>query len=201
MYVPKQFAVTDETKLLSFARANNFATLVTRGATALSASHVPVLVDAVDGNWVVHGHVARANPQQLDGEALVIFSGPHAYVSPSWYVTPNLVPTWDYVAVHVSGTCTRIEEPAHVREIVDRLTAQHEAGLPHPWERALPVDLERKLLQGIVGFRVVSTDVRGSWKLHQHHSVENRRKVVAALRERGSEAERLIADLIEANLA
>lgn len=188
----------DEKELLDFARAHNFATLVSQSEqTGIVATHVPVLVDASAGGWVLCGHVARGNPQPLEGDALVIFSGPHAYISPSWYVEPNQVPTWNYLAVHVDGHCERIERADELRTIVGRLTAQHEATLPNPWQPRLPADLESRLLSGITGFRVVSRNIRGAWKLNQNKSVESRNSVASALRQRGSEDERSIAAWIE----
>jgi transcriptional regulator len=198
MYIPHEFSVTDREQLLAFVQSNNFATLVTCDAqTGLTATHVPLLVDPTEEGWAVYGHIARANPQPLEGRALVIFSGPHAYVSPTWYTQSKMVPTWDYVAVHVSGICERIEDSAELKRIVQRLTLKHEASMPNPWRGELPPDVENNLLQRIVGFRVMSEEIRGAWKLHQHHSVENRRRVASALRERGSDNERLVAELIE----
>jgi transcriptional regulator len=201
MYVPKSFACTDENELLSFARSNNFATLVTRDeTTGIAATHVPVLIDSTSEGWTVHGHIARANPQRLEGEGLLIFSGPHAYISPSWYVEPNRVPTWDYVAVHVTGRVERLENPDDLRKIVKRLTKQHEASMAHPWPGDLPPDIEDKLLRAIVGFRMVSTTIRGAFKLSQRDSMESKENVVAALRERDSDDERAIAELIAQSL-
>lgn len=198
MHVPQAFAMTDEKQLLEFARSHNFATLVSRDeATGLTATHVPVLVDASDSGWVIYGHVSRANPQPLDGDVLVIFPGPHAYVSPRWYVEPNLVPTWNYVAVHVTGRAARIDRPDELRTIVGRLSAQHEAALPNPWRPDLPAELERKMLAGIVGFRVISRHIRGAWKLNQNKSPESRKSVAASLRQRGSDDERAIADWMD----
>jgi len=159
-----------------------------------------VLIDATSEGWTLHGHIARANPQRLEGEALLIFSGPHAYISPTWYIEPNRVPTWDYVAVHVRGRVERRESPDDLREIVKRLTRQHEAALPRPWSGDLPPDIEDKLLRAIVGFRVVSTEVRGAFKLSQRDSLETKTSVIAALRQRGSANENAIADLIARSL-
>jgi transcriptional regulator len=198
MHVPKAFAMTDEKQLLEFARSHNFATLVSRDdTTGLAATHVPVLVDSSDAGWVIHGHVSRANPQPLDGDVLIIFPGPHAYVSPTWYVEPNLVPTWNYVAVHVTGRSERIDDPDELRTIVGRLSAHHEAGLPNPWRPGLPAELERRMLAGIIGFRVNARDIRGAWKLNQNKSLESRQSVASVLRQRGSDDERAIADWME----
>jgi transcriptional regulator len=201
MYVPKSFGCTDENELLGFARSNSFATVVTRDeTTGITATHVPVLIDAASGAWTIRGHIARANSQRLEGDALVIFSGPHAYISPTWYVEPNRVPTWNYVAVHVTGRIERLEGADDLRDIVKGLTRQHEASMPRPWPGHLPSDIEDKLLRAIVGFRVMSTDIRGAFKLSQRDSTESKTNVVAALRERGSDDEMAIADLMAASL-
>src|SRR5262245_25072902 len=102
MYIPKSFAETDGATLYPFIRDNNFAALVTEHEGQLIASHLPFLIDSERG--VLRAHLARANDQwqAFDGrEALVIFQGPHAYVSPSWYEVQPSVPTWNYTAVHV----------------------------------------------------------------------------------------------------
>ena len=198
MHVPKHFATNDARMLLEFADAHNFAILVSQSeTTGLVATHVPVLVDPTESGWTIHGHISRANAQPLTGDALVIFSGPHAYISPNWYVETNQVPTWNYLAVHVTGACERIDGADELRTIVGRLTARHEAALPNPWQAHLPADLESRLLSGIIGFRVVSRDIRGAWKLNQNKSVESRTAVATALRQRGSDDERSIADGIE----
>lgn len=203
MYVPPRFAMSDPQELLAFARTFNFATLITCDTAGRPvASHVPVLVDATSGGqWLVRGHLARANDQPLEGDALVIFSGPHAYVSPTWYAEPNTVPTWNYVTVHVTGCCKRVDDAALLGTSVRDLTAVEEAQLPTPWEaQSLDAPVLEKLLTGIVGFEVRSSAVQGNWKLSQHHPEGRRRRTIDALRARGSEDQRAIAALMEKSL-
>jgi transcriptional regulator len=110
MYVPASFKMSDADELHGFMRAHSFAMLVTQGKGGMTATHLPLLLDAdVGPNGRLLGHVARANPQwrDVEGEALVIFPGPHAYVSPTWYESPGTVPTWDYLAVHAYGVLRR----------------------------------------------------------------------------------------------
>ena len=128
MYVPASFAVSDEKTLESFIERYDFATLITGSATGLVASHIPLMLRRSVGNAFLIGHVARANSQweHFDGntEALAIFHGPHAYVSPTWYTTSPAVPTWNYAAVHVYGKPRAREEgdftAAALRDLVAR---------------------------------------------------------------------------------
>src|SRR5207247_7760301 len=130
-------------RLHAFMRQHSFGLVVSQQAGRLEASHLPLLLDADRGPCgTLLGHMARANPQwrgfQADSELLVIFSGPHAYISPSWYETRLSVPTWNYAAVHAYGTPRLIEEPASLRRILVALVQTHEAPLDDPWPMDLP---------------------------------------------------------------
>ncbi|HET8726247.1 MAG TPA: FMN-binding negative transcriptional regulator, partial [Alphaproteobacteria bacterium] len=135
MYTPPQFAEQDQARIAAFIRANDFGLLVSRSPAGLAASHLPFLFDEPGGR--LFAHVARANDQWRDigaaGPVLVVFSGPHGYVSPRWYETQPAVPTWNYEAVHVTGRARAVHEPAALREIVDGLSRVYEAGVPRPW--------------------------------------------------------------------
>ena len=123
MYVPAAFAETDTAKLHEFMRRNSFAVLTSNGEGGLVASHLPLLLDADAGpNGHLLGHMARANPQWRDvrGEVMAVFSGPHAYVSPSWYEEEGTVPTWNYVAVHAYGTFHLVEDRDGLLDILRR---------------------------------------------------------------------------------
>src|SRR5262249_49091999 len=148
-------------------------------------------------------HMARANPQWREAEgqtALAVFSGPHAYISPTWYEAAQVVPTWNYVAVHASGTIQILEEPAAVRGIVEKSVQVYERAMPRPWSFDGSTTFVERLLTQIVGFRLKIEKIEGKWKLNQNHPVERRRKVVRVLRERGDETSLAIADLIQARL-
>src|SRR5688500_13870647 len=112
MYIPKAFAETNQAKLFEFIRANSFGILFSQHQGQAWATHLPFLLEAEGEKLVLWGHFARANPhwQEIEGEILVVFPGPHAYISPAWYESPNVVPTWNYVAVHAYGTLTLIHE-------------------------------------------------------------------------------------------
>ena len=191
MYVPKHFAETDVAKLHALIRAYSFATLVSWHDGAPFATHVPMLLDAERGPLgTLVGHVARGNPHaaSFDGAspALAIFLGPHAYVSPRWYATSPRVPTWNYQAVHATGTLRRIEDAASVRALLARSAATFEAGAPGAWSLdSVPETYASGAMRGIVAFDLPIERLEGKWKLSQNTTPADRAGVVAALRAGG----------------
>ena len=120
-----------------------------------------------------------------DGQTvLTIFSGPHAYISPTWYEAEHVVPTWNYTAVHAYGRIQIIEDESALLEIVQEIGAALRKAMPRPWSFDGPASLKRMLAQ-IVGFRIEIDKIEGKWKLNQNHPVERREKVVQALLQRG----------------
>ena len=191
MYIPTHFAQTDLATLHDFIRRHSFGILCTVRDGEPFASHLPFLLRTPDGETArLDAHMARANPQwrDTDGqEVLVVFPGPHAYVSPSWYVSENVVPTWNYVAVHVYGTFEVVHELDELQAIVQETVQVYESAMPQPWQLDATSDYTRGLLKQIVGFRIRIRRIEGKWKLNQNHSEERRRKVVRALEQRGGE--------------
>jgi transcriptional regulator len=176
LYVPAHFRVEENAELVDFMRHNAFATLVSAGDAGLHASHVPLLVDIYGGKVVLRGHVARANTQWEALEAaknvVAIFHGPHAYVSPTWYVTQPSVPTWNYAAVHAAGTA-RLTDEAELHEIVSELSAKYEAGNNPPWRLSeQPAAYVSSMLGAIVGFEIEVERLDGKFKLSQNRPVE-----------------------------
>src|SRR5205823_11382641 len=154
------------------------------GEDGLVASHLPILLNGDAGPYGhLLGHMARANPQwkSVLGEALVIFSGPHAYVSPAWYEQGGTVPTWNYVAVHAYGTFHVVEDRAQLLDILRRTVTAYESPRPEPWTFDESEPHVETMLRAIVGFRIEITRLEGKWKLSQNHSEERRRRVVRAL--------------------
>jgi transcriptional regulator len=189
--------------LHEFIERHAFGLLISQHDGAPFATHLPFLLDrSASLNGVLLGHVAKANPhwQQLaDQQALCVFSGPHAYISPSWNQTPNTVPTWNYVAVHVYGRAQLIEDSDQLIDLIHKLTMVYERDRPTPWGFDKCDPFIRKLATGIVGFRIDIERIEGKWKLNQNHPQERRERVIAALRERmaGDDLEiaRLMSDL------
>jgi len=167
------------------------ATLVTLTDAGLIASHVPLLLDTEPAPYgTLIGHLARPNAQARGaiGEALAIFQGPEAYITPSWYATKRatgkVVPTWNYVAIHAYGTLELFNDRERLRDIVTRLTERHEGTRASPWAVGdAPADFIDGMLNGIVGFVLPITRLEGKWKMSQNRPAEDREGVVAGLEE------------------
>ncbi len=186
MYIPKAFREDDSKTLHTFMREYSFATLVTQQEGMPFASHLPFLLDAGQGPYgTLLAHMARANPQwhALDSaqEVLIIFQGPHAYISPSWYEVELSVPTWNYAAVHAYGLPRLVEEQAALYDLLKTLIQTHEAHFEKPWPFQLPGEYLQKMMQGIVGFEIHITRLEGKFKLSQNRTASEREKVIAAL--------------------
>lgn len=184
MYVPPAFRLEDETAIARLIADHAFGLLITAGEDGLPvATHLPLLFDR-DRN-VLEGHVAKANPQwrllEEGRPALAVFSGPHAYVSPSWYAGAPNVPTWNYAAIHVTGTARLVTEPAAMEAMQRRLVARFEEGFAEPWRMDLPADYQAAMLKGIVCFEIAIERIEAKAKMSQNRKGEDRDGAIAAL--------------------
>lgn len=191
MYIPHANAEHRPETMLDFIESRAFGALVTASpSTGLFATHLPLVLDRARGELgVLEGHVARGNPHHqlslAEGDALVIFQGADAYVTPSWYAAKaehgRVVPTWNYVAVHAAGICQLMTDDSALLGLLAETASTYESGLPNPWSFEMGDDFVRKLLPGIVGFRIPIDRLEGKAKLNQNHPPERRERVAAAL--------------------
>ncbi|MGA4531135.1 FMN-binding negative transcriptional regulator [Ectopseudomonas chengduensis] len=180
MYCPAAFRQDDLPSLHAQIQACGLALLSSAGAQGLQASHLPLLLEPGEGEFgTLYGHFARANPHWRDladgAEALVVFSGPDAYVHPGWYPAKaehgKVVPTWNYIAVHAWGQAEVFDEPERLLELVSRLSDRHEQGRAQPWAVSdAPRDYIDTMLRAIVGFALPIRRIEGKWKLSQNRS-------------------------------
>jgi transcriptional regulator len=195
VYLPPAFTETREEVMLAHIERHDFGLLISFGAAGQTASHIPFLTERRAGRLILLGHIARANPQVADldrgGEALAIFLGPHAYVSPTWYTAGPAVPTWNYTAVHAYGEVRAIRDPAWLRDMVGRLSERHEAREPTlPWRmQDLPETYLAGMLNGIVGIELAVSRLEGKFKLSQNRPMADRPRIAAALAARQDDAE------------
>jgi len=196
MYLPKHFEESRAEVLHELVRTHPLGLLVTLADAGLQANPVPFILDAdpAGGPGILRAHVARANPlwreTRSDVEALVVFQGPQAYVSPSWYPSKaehgKVVPTWNYVMVQARGTLRAIDDPAWVRAFVTRLTTRHEAVQAKPWAVAdAPPDYIETTTRAIVGLEITLSALVGKWKVSQNRSAADRAGVASGLRAAG----------------
>lgn len=177
MYTPQAFALNDEALIREIVAEHSFATLVTQKQNGFEAAHIPLIWEKRG----IVGHVARANNFFSDGQqALAIFAGPHAYVSPSWYDSGPAVPTWNYLAVHISGTLHE-ERGEDVGVQLASLVSKYEQNAATYNFAALPADYSEKMQKGIRAFRLEITRVEAKAKLSQNHSPERIHRVIERL--------------------
>ncbi|MDB5305818.1 MAG: FMN-binding negative transcriptional regulator [Gemmataceae bacterium] len=204
MYVPAAFAVADPAALSDFMARHSFALLIADAGGEPFATHVPLLLDPAAGPYgTLRGHLARANPhaELLAGRrVLAVFSGPHAYVSPTWYQAENTVPTWNYVAVHAYGVCELVDDEAELLSLLADTVSTYEAGMPTPWAFAPETPFARKMAAGVVGLRIPIDRLEGKWKLNQNHPPDRRERVVRELGRSADPAAREIAALMQAQM-
>ena len=197
MYSPAYNRNEDRAELLEFMRAHNFVLLVTGTGGQLHASHLPAQVRAEGEHIVLDMHMAKNNAQWrefFDDEVMVVFYGPHAYVSPRWYEEKERVPTWNYAAVHAYGVPKLIDDRAakhrNQRELVAMLDPQW-----LPKFDALRPQYVEQMLDGIVNFEIAVTRLETCWKLSQNRSRREQESIVQHLERSQDSAERALAAL------
>jgi transcriptional regulator len=199
MYIPKPFSIEERAALHAMIRRDSFAALITTDADgAPFATHLPFLLDAEAGEaGTLRAHMARANPQwrhfEAGREALVVFQGPHAYISPSWYAPQPAVPTWNYEAVHAYGV-PRLLDEAGLKTLLYATVAHYEGGGEEGWRFEMGPEYVEQMMRGIVGFEIPLARLEGKRKMSQNRSETDRRQVAAALSASGRAGDREVAE-------
>lgn len=205
MYIPTHFRIEDRRQVHDMISVCGLSNLVTTTLNGLIATPLPLFLAEDEGeHGVLYGHVAKANPQWQaapSGEAMVIFMGPDAYVSPSWYATKRetgkVVPTWNYAAVHAYGPVEFFEDSERLLDVVTRLTNLRERSRAEPWAvNDAPAAFTQAQLRAIVGVRLPITRLEGKLKMSQNRSKADRAGVASGLAGGESPEERLVATLI-----
>jgi transcriptional regulator len=200
MYIPPPFQGPQQARLFDFIEENSFGLVVSGLDGQLCATHMPLLVRREIGpHGQLVGHMARANPhwREMAGQdVLAVFDGPHAYISPSWYEADNVVPTWNYVAVHVQGRCQLVDDEQLTAKILTDYVNTYERSLPNPWAVDVGTPFFLKLIKQIVAFRIDIGKLEGKWKLSQNHPAERRENVARQLAQSDDSSAREIARLM-----
>jgi transcriptional regulator len=201
VYLPPAFTERRRDVLIAHVERHDFGLLVSHGPNGLVAGHIPFLVEDRGDQLHLLGHLARPNPQVADliaaGEALAIFSGPHAYISPRWYESGPAVPTWNYIDVHAYGRVRVIDDALWLSGFLDRLSRRHEAGSETPWRmQDQPAAYMNGMIRGIVGIELTVSRLEGKFKLSQNRPAADRPRIIAALGERGDPEAAALATLM-----
>ena len=184
MYIPEHFRNEDRATVLAFMRANPFVILVSNTDEGPFATHVPVIIRESADQLTIRGHVAKANPHwrylQNDPACLMIFHGPHAYISPSNYDTREVVPTWNYGAVHIYGNATTYAEADQLLNMLHDLIPTFEAAYEQQWA-SLTEAFRQRMLSHIVGFEIAVTKIEAKFKLSQNRSRNEQQHIIDSL--------------------
>ena len=201
MYIPKINSFTDRHEIVGFMKQFGFATIITAKDNLPVATHLPFIVSENGGNVILTAHFARANDywaQIEDTPVLVIFSEPHAYISPTNYTSLQNVPTWNYISVHAYGRAKLITEPGKVFDVLKATIDNYELSYRQQWDD-LPESYKSKMVKGIVAFEVIVNDIQAKKKLSQNRTDEEREKIINSLSKSNDSNERLIADFMKTN--
>ena len=203
MYISKLYREEDHAKILEFLQQNEFATLVTYDGEKPTASHLLMEIMQEGENLFINGHMSKANPLwktfEKNPEVLVIFQGPHTYISPTWYNHLN-VPTWNYQAVHIYGKPRIVTDQEETYGILSRLVARSESNAAYRLE-TLPQEFVSKEIRGIVAFQVEVTRIEANYKISQNRNDQDYHNIITRLHEREDEMSHGVAKAMRANRA
>ncbi|QPZ41454.1 FMN-binding negative transcriptional regulator [Bacillus halotolerans] len=203
MYIPKYYKVTNVNDIWDFVQNNSFGTIVTTAQGKPIATHLPLQLMKEGDTYYITGHIAYGNPQwrtfETCEDVLVMFQGPHAYISSSWYEKEN-VPTWNYQAVHVYGTASILNEE-ELKHDLTMLLQKYEKNRENPvlWDKLSPQLLESQL-KGIVGFKMKVEEIQASYKLSQNRNEKDYMNIIDQLRNEGNPNSKQMAELMEKRL-
>jgi len=202
MYTPEHFGQNNPQAIQALIEANNFGTLISMLDGRPFATHLPFIYAA--GGARLLAHMAKANPhwrnlERTAADVLVIFQGPHAYVSPSLYSEPG-VPTWNYAVVHIYGRFRVLHEESDHRKVLESLTEQHEAARIEPWRADFASSMVEQMMRATVAFEIIITEQQGKFKLSQNRSTIDREKVIDALEGDSDDNATGLAELMRAAL-
>ncbi|MFT8317641.1 MAG: FMN-binding negative transcriptional regulator [Sporolactobacillus sp.] len=201
MYTPESFKLTDKNRIFNLIDRFPFATIFSQHTGKACATHLPLVLDRK--KELLIGHFARPNDQWNDlaqQESLIVFQGPHCYISPTWYETKMAVPTWNYVAVHLYCQAEIIDDPEELRDSLDGLVRKFEDGENNYQMNHVDSDFIQKMFKGIAGVRFKINRIEAKQKLSQNHPEERKKRVIDHLRALGDENSCAIAQLMEENL-
>ncbi|CAI3938723.1 Predicted FMN-binding regulatory protein PaiB (PaiB) (PDB:2OL5) [Commensalibacter communis] len=193
MYIPEHFKENDLQLLHTAIKDIQVAHIITQHSYGVEASFVPLFLDTQqEEKGVLYGHIAKANTQWKEpltnDEALVIFTGANHYITPSWYPAKQthhkVVPTWNYVMVHVRGKIEFIQDPQELLSIVTKITDINEKRFNEPWHvQDAPTDYIQSMLKAIIGIRITITEIKGKYKLSQNYNEDTQQSIINGLQE------------------
>lgn len=199
MYIPKHYLATDRAEIVAFMKQYSFATIVTVKDNLQTATHLPFVVTEEDDKIILTSHFAKANQQWreiIENKVLIIFTEPHAYISPKHYDKDLNVPTWNYISIHTYGQGQIITDNEKTVKVLEKMIDNYEADYRKQWD-GLPADYKHKMLNGIVAFEIVVTDLQAKKKLSQNKTEAERARIIETFSKSENENEKQIADFMK----
>lgn len=200
MYTPEKFKLSDPIALMEAIERWNFGLLISNQGGQIETSLLPFMLDRENNRLLAH--MAKANPHwkslESTPECVISFQGPHCYISPSWYVTPNLIPTWNYVNIEVRGKAKLFGDQNSSRDVISQLVAIHEKHQPTPWtvSRVAPDMLDSMFTQ-IVTFEIAITTINGKEKLSQNRPLADRQSAIEMLSQSSDPSDKAVGELMQ----
>lgn len=202
MYIPKINAETNSEEIIAFMKQFSFATIITSKDNLPIASHLPFLITKEEDNLILISHFAKANEQWRhleENKVLIIFSEPHAYISPENYLNEQEVPTWNYIAIHTYGVGKLISETEKTFKILEATIDNYESSFKQKWNN-FPDEYKLKMIKGIVAFEIKVTEIQAKKKLSQNKSDAEKEKIIDTLSKSSNTNEVMIADFMRKEL-
>jgi len=200
MYIPKHFQVEDHAEIIEFMRRYSFATLINTKNNYPEATHLPFIIDQIGDKLILSSHFAKANSQAEYVEtnpSLVIFTEPHAYISPANYEKEQNVPTWNYIAIHAYGDAKIVHDEEDKLAMLEKMIGFYDTGYMVQWQ-SLPMDYKLKMIKGIVAFDITVDDLQAKKKLSQNRSEKEKDNVINRLDKSPQSNEQEIATYMQA---
>jgi transcriptional regulator len=202
MYIPPYYIEKDEEKLIEFIRSHNFALITSCSNDVPVATHLPFVIEKRENKIFLVSHMAKANPQwETFGEnnVLVVFQGPHAYISPSHYEKKQNVPTWNYIAVHAYGKVKLIEDPNDVFNLMEKTIAEFEKSFFAQWKN-LDLNYVSGMLTAIVAFEIEVTELQGKFKLSQNKTKNEQQQIISSFEKSEDSVQKELAEEMKKKL-
>lgn len=204
MYLPKHFSVEDVSRAVQVAQEYPFATVMSfDSAKEACINHLPLLAENTESGLRLIGHMAKQNPQWRHfaggSKAIIVFNGPHTYITPTWYTSGRDVPTWNYAVVHMEGSVTVTEDFESIITILKKLSERFEKNNSRPWAFELPDDLAdpQVLMSAIAGFEIRVEKLEAKFKFSQNRSLEDRRGVIDGLSARPDDMSQRVLQMMK----
>lgn len=201
MYIPTHYLKNDREEIIRFLKKYSFATIITVKDNFQTATHLPFVVTETENDIILTSHFAKANMQWneiAENNVLVIFTEPHAYISPKHYDSEMNVPTWNYIAIHVYGKGRLITEKEQSFAILDKMIDNFEKEYKTQWDK-LPMNYKEKMLNGIVSFQIIVTDIQPKKKLSQNKKEIERQRIILSFEKSNDNNEKSIAEFMKQN--